>query len=394
MQQISKDGVWRKAAQPSRTMSCAAHATQALLSPLALAIDSRDASACWLLLREGVLRDHPEAVLTLRDACTATKLQPCQQLLSWVRRAKDTGTTNCLRPKAALATATAKEQWSPARREAGCSGQALLACCRVVAVLDEIHDCIEEAPDKLTAATTPRFLERVLGIAQRHVCRHLVQSGDPLGAALQDAAARVRALIPAVADEARERPAAALRALLVAATADAACPEATSACKQCEALRARSAAPVAKEAPPPARATVAVVAQQKQKTSGGPRRPSPLVPDPKSAATTRPEPPPKPPAAVAPKPQAAVVPKPAVPVSAPSDPLAHAKRVAGKKQPCRPVAKGVSGPVSSGTPPSKKPAPSSKKPAAAGKKPAAASNRPALKQIEGQRSLTSFFAPR
>ena len=41
----------------------------------------------------------------------------------------------------------------------------MLACCRVVAVLDEIQDCIEEAPDTLTATTTPRFLERVFGIA-------------------------------------------------------------------------------------------------------------------------------------------------------------------------------------------------------------------------------------
>ena len=139
------------------TSSCASHAVQALLSPLAIALDSRNASACWLLLREGVLRDHPGAAVALRDACTATKLQPCQQLLSWVRKAKDTGTTNCLRPKAALATATKREQWSPVRREAGCSGQALLACCRVVAVLDEIQDCIEEAPATLTAATTPRL---------------------------------------------------------------------------------------------------------------------------------------------------------------------------------------------------------------------------------------------
>lgn len=366
-------------------MACASHAAHTLLSPLALAIDSRDASACWLLLREGVLRDHPEALLALHDACATTKLQPFQQLLSWVRKAKDTGTTNCLRPKAALATATSKEQWSPARREAGCTGQALLACCRVVAASDEIQDCIEEAPDTLTATTTPRFLERAFGIAQRHVCRHCVLSDDQLSArSLQDAAARIRALMPVVAEESRERPAAALRALLAAATADAACAQ-TGSCKQCAALQTMSTAPVANEAPA-ARAAVAVRSEAKQSLNGGSRRPSPLVPAPKPAATNGDEPPPKP--------APAVVREPAVPAASASSPSAPAERVAGEKQPCRPVAKGVSGPVSSGTPPSKKPAPSSKKPIAAGKKPAQAVKRPALKQIEGQQSLKAFFAPK
>jgi hypothetical protein len=98
---------------------CLQWSLHALLCPLHLTIDSRAAGACWFALREGWLRDHPEAIVALRAACDHSRLQPCQQLLSWSRRAKDVGTTNCIRPKAALATATSTAQWSPARREAG-----------------------------------------------------------------------------------------------------------------------------------------------------------------------------------------------------------------------------------------------------------------------------------
>ena len=98
---------------------CLQWSLHALLSPLRLAIDSRAAGVCWFALREGWLRDHPEAIVALRAACDHSRLQPCQQLLSWSRRAKDVGTTNCIRPKAALGTATSTAQWSPARREAG-----------------------------------------------------------------------------------------------------------------------------------------------------------------------------------------------------------------------------------------------------------------------------------
>ena len=98
---------------------CLQWSLHALLSPLRLTIDSRAAGACWFALREGWLRDHPEAIVALRAACDHSRLQPCQQLLSWSRRAKDVGTTNCIRPKVALATATSTAQWSPARREAG-----------------------------------------------------------------------------------------------------------------------------------------------------------------------------------------------------------------------------------------------------------------------------------
>ena len=97
--------------------ACLQWSLHALLSPLRC-LDSRAAGACWFALREGWLRDHPAAADALRDACNLSRLQPCQQLLSWARRAKDVGTTNCIRPKAALATVTVTEQWSPARREA------------------------------------------------------------------------------------------------------------------------------------------------------------------------------------------------------------------------------------------------------------------------------------
>ena len=98
---------------------CLQWSLHALLAPLRLVIDSRAAGPCWFALREGWLRDQPEALVALRAACDQSRLQPYQQVLSWSRRAKDVGTTNCIRPKAALATATSTAQWSPARREAG-----------------------------------------------------------------------------------------------------------------------------------------------------------------------------------------------------------------------------------------------------------------------------------
>ena len=141
------------------TGECLQWSLHALLAPLRLVIDSRAAGPCWFALREGSLRDQPEALIALRAACDQSRLQPYQQVLSWSRRAKDVGTTNCIRPKAALATATSTAQWSPARREAGVTAAALLAICRLVALMDELHDCLEEAPSALSPAAATRLLD-------------------------------------------------------------------------------------------------------------------------------------------------------------------------------------------------------------------------------------------
>jgi hypothetical protein len=49
------------------------------------------------------------------------------------------------------------------------TGPALLAVCRLVALLDELHDCLEEAPSALDPAAATRLLGRLCTISRTHV---------------------------------------------------------------------------------------------------------------------------------------------------------------------------------------------------------------------------------
>ena len=49
------------------------------------------------------------------------------------------------------------------------TGPALLAICRLVALLDELHDCLEAAPSALDPAAATRLLGRLCTISRTHV---------------------------------------------------------------------------------------------------------------------------------------------------------------------------------------------------------------------------------
>lgn len=49
------------------------------------------------------------------------------------------------------------------------TGPALLAICRLVALLDELHDCLEEAPSALDPAAATGLLKRLCAISRTHV---------------------------------------------------------------------------------------------------------------------------------------------------------------------------------------------------------------------------------
>ena len=48
------------------------------------------------------------------------------------------------------------------------TGPALLAICRLVALLDELHDCLDEAPSALDPAAATRLLGRLCTISRTH----------------------------------------------------------------------------------------------------------------------------------------------------------------------------------------------------------------------------------
>jgi len=59
------------------------------------------------------------------------------------------------------------------------TGPALLAVCRLVALLDELHDCLEEAPSALDPAAATRLLGRLCTISRTHVRLGHVESCAP-----------------------------------------------------------------------------------------------------------------------------------------------------------------------------------------------------------------------
>ena len=276
---------------------CLQWSLHALLAPLRLVIDSRAAGPCWFALREGWLRDQPEALVALRAACDQSRLQPYQQVLSWSRRAKDVGTTNCIRPKAALATATSTAQWSPARREAGVTAAALLAICRLVALMDELHDCLEEAPSALSPAAATRLLGRLCTISRTHALRNFA-----VGAVeMERASSHLAALVPTAlrlwvtsAGAERASPLALLRRLFEVVAADASpCGSSCAACKRCR--DASVPPPSASRPPEPATA-------QPTTTAHPIRTQPPPQPQPQHQPQPLPQPPPKPLAKPQPKP--------------------------------------------------------------------------------------------